>query len=169
MDGTQLEMLAALRAAVGFLGEREQYGWWQSSFFSAGSRAFLAPVFGRTPLLAQCAGVTRAAGLVHDDRIGVGRVFHLFRLPEAVEQGLHRALQQPDAAGRIAPITAGREAALLHLQTLARGAAGAGVGPTRVGGAGRLGEPQTWRTVAAHYAGAFAAGQAVFPFFTDAL
>lgn len=58
--------LAQLWAAVGFLGERDQHGWWQSTFLSAGSKPFLAPVFGRTLALAQCAGATRAAAIVHD-------------------------------------------------------------------------------------------------------
>src|SRR6266498_2626769 len=106
MESVQLEAFAAMRAVVGFLGEREQYAWWQSSFFSAQNRAFLAPVFGRTQLLAQAMGVTRAASLVHDERIGVGRVFHLFRLPEDVEERVHQTIQQPAVAQRVAQVIA---------------------------------------------------------------
>ena len=99
MQSTELTSLATLRLLVGFLGEKDHFAWWQSSFFAPGSNAFLAPVFPRTQLLAQYEGVTRAASLQHDDRIGVGDVCHLFRLPEDVEQGLHR----PHGNGAAAP------------------------------------------------------------------
>lgn len=160
-------MLAQLRAAVGFLGERDQHGWWQSTFLSAGSRPFLAPVFGRTLVLAQCTGVTQAAALVHDERIGVGRVFHLFRLPEDVEQGVHRVLRDTKVGQQIAAIVASPEAALTHLQSEARSAAGSGVGPTQIGSAHDLRERKPWRTVAAQYAHAFAAQAQVYPYFTE--
>jgi hypothetical protein len=164
---TQLEHLAILRAAIGYLGERDQYNWWSSAFFSSQSRAFLVPVFGRTPLLAQCSGVTGAAGLIHDDRIGVGRVFHLFRLPEDIEQGIHHALCQPEVGPRIATIVTETGAAMAYLRDVARMTGSAGIGPTRVGDTKSLREMRAWRNVAALYAHAFTAGGEVFPFFTD--
>jgi hypothetical protein len=169
MEVTQFETLATMRAVVGFLGEREQHNWWQSSFFSAQSRAFLAPVFGQTQLLAQATGVTRAASLVHDERIGVGRVFHLFRLPEDVEQGVHQTIQQPAAAQRVATVVAHKEAALQYLQDVARTTSATGVGPTHVGNERSLRDARTWRTVAAQYAHAFTTGDEVYPFFMDQL
>ena len=78
----------ALRYLIGFLGEAGQAGWWPSRFLSAASESFLKPVFAKTMSAAQYHGVRDAASLVHDERIGVGRVFHLFRLPEAMEQRL---------------------------------------------------------------------------------
>jgi hypothetical protein len=162
----QIQTLALMRAAVGYIGEQEQYAWWQSSFFSAQSRAFLTPVFGRSQLLAQTSGVTRAASLVHDERIGVGQVFHLFRLPEDIEQGVHQALQQPTVAQQVATTVTTKDAALQYLQTIADGASAAGVGPTRIGDARGLHDAQTWNIVAAHYAHAFTTGDQVFPFFT---
>lgn len=159
--------LAQLRAAVGFLGERDQYGWWPSTFLSSGSRPFLLPVFGRTLVLAQCAGVTRAAALVHDERIGVGRVFHLFRLPEDVEQGIHTALRDATVAEQIATTVANPAAALSHLQHEARSATGDGIGPTRVGDASAMRERRLWRTIAAQYAHAFTSQSQVYPYVTE--
>jgi hypothetical protein len=164
MDVSQL---ATLRAAVGYLGEREQYSWWQSSFYAPTSRAFLAPVFGRTQALAQNAGVSRAAALVHDERIGVGRVFHLFRLPEDLEQALHRAVQTPSVGQRITACVAHPDAALAYLRTESRSAAGTGVGPVEIGPAQDLRGWRSWRAVAAQYLGAFEMGGAAFPYFTD--
>lgn len=160
------ETLALMRAAVGYLGERDQRGWWSSGFFSSGSRTFLSPVFGRTQILAQCVGVTRAAALVHDERIGVGEVFHLFRCPEDLEQGIHRALQQPDLARRVGALAASPDAALAFLQGEAKSAQATGVGPTRVGDEADLRHQHGWCTVAALYTRAFGGGSDVFPYFT---
>jgi hypothetical protein len=56
-----LELLAELRLAVGFLGEKGQHNWWPSSFLSATSPAFLSPPFPRSRILAQYHGVKEAA------------------------------------------------------------------------------------------------------------
>ena len=89
LETQQIEQLTLMRFAVGFLGEQANPWWWDSSFCGNNGKAFLSPVFPRTYIHAQYQGVVSAAALVHDDRIGVGNVFHLFRLPEDIEQGLH--------------------------------------------------------------------------------
>ncbi len=167
MNPTHLEHIALLRASVGYLGEREQYAWWQSTFFAPGSRAFLAPTFGRTHELAQYRGVTRAAALIHDERIGVGRVYHLFRLPEDLEQAIHRIVQTPVVGKRITELVAHRDVALAYLRTEARSAASVSVGPFEIGPARDLRAWRSWRAVAAQYLGAFEAGAGVYPYFTD--
>jgi hypothetical protein len=91
----RLQEIARLRMIVGFLGEKGQHNWWSSEFFSATAPAFLNPVFGKTTTLAQYHGVKESARRVHDEHIGVGRVFHLFRLPESIEQALFEMLQEP--------------------------------------------------------------------------
>jgi hypothetical protein len=166
MAESLIETLALLRAAVGYLGERDQQSWWQSGFFSSGSRAFLTPVFGRTQVLAQCAGVTRAAALVHDERIGVGQVYHLFRCPEDLEQGIHAVYQRSDIGRYIGTLVTSPDAALALLREQANSTQIAGIGPTRVGDESELRKPRAWRTVAAHYARAFAEEDEVFPYFT---
>ena len=50
-----------LRLLVGYLGEKEQFGWWQTSLLRHDSRSFLTPVFARTSKLAQYHGVREAA------------------------------------------------------------------------------------------------------------
>lgn len=84
--------LIRLRLLVGFLGEKNQFGWWQSTFLGVTSTSFLLPSFPRTSLLAQYHGVIESARQVHDQHIGIGQVFHLFRLPSEVEQDLHASL-----------------------------------------------------------------------------
>ena len=73
--------IAELRVLIGYLGEKDQANWWGCEFFSATATAFLAPIFNRSLFLAQYQGATAAAAKVHDEAIGVGRIYHLFRLP----------------------------------------------------------------------------------------
>jgi hypothetical protein len=93
IETRRLQQVARLRMIVGFLGEKSQRNWWPSEFFSDTAPAFLNPVFGKTATLAQYHGVKEAARRVHDDHIGVGSVFHLFRLPDSIEQCLFELLQ----------------------------------------------------------------------------
>lgn len=162
-----IELLASLRACVGFLGERGQDRWWRSSFFDEASGAFLSPVFARTQMLAQVAGVTRAAALVHDKWIGVGDAYHLFRLPEDVEQAIHRALHAPALGERIAAITASRTAAAEFLREHGAPPAKPSQGPTRLGAVADLRKAGAWASVAGMYARAFEGGSPVYPFFAD--
>jgi len=167
MDVGPTENLATLRIIVGYLGEREQFAWWPSEFFAPGSAAFLAPLFARTQLLAQCNGVTLAAARIHDERIGVGQVYHLFRLPEDLEQGIHRTLNDDAACSRLAEQAVDRTSALISLRALAGSASPAAVGPVRAGSAADLRSMAAWSTVAAHYLHAVEQGEQVFPYFRD--
>lgn len=167
METSDHEYVATLRAAVGLLGEKGQAGWWPSAFFAPGSNAFLSPVFPRTELIAQCSGVTGAAAKVHDERIGVGQVYHLFRLPEDLEQAIHRIMHESDVAKRIKQHLGTGDAALQFL----RGSGGTGsekaIGPTRVAGITSLREPLVWHDVAATYADGFESRTEIYPYFTD--
>jgi len=167
MDVTQLDHLAILRAVVGYLGEREQHAWWQSSFFSPASQAFLAPVFGRTQILAQLNGVTRAAAIVHDARIGIGQVYHLFRLPEDVEQGIHRVLHSPELYEQIAALVSDKESAMAYLRHEAGSLAGEGAGPVHIGDTHDLRDAASWSVAVAHYIRAFENRLEIYPYFND--
>jgi hypothetical protein len=161
-----VESVATLRLMVGFLGEQQQAGWWSSAFLGASSKPFLSPVFPKTTVLAQCRGVTHAAARVHDERIGVGSVFHLFRLPEDIEQAVHRLLEQQEPAQRLSTAVKDKESALASLTALAASKHPPGSGPIRVGRAADLNKHDSWRVVAAHYAAGFQTSSEVFPFFS---
>ena len=167
MEAKEIETLAILRAAVGYLGERDQAGWWTSTFFAPGSTAFLAPVFARTQTLAQCTGVTRAAAAVHDERIGVGHVHHLFRLPEDVEQRIHAVLRDADLTNAIGEAVATQDSAIQYLRAQGGSSGTAAVGPTRIGDLHDLRAEERWRDVAAEYLRAAEAGVEVYPYFAD--
>jgi len=163
MEAKQLQMLAELRMVIGYLGEREQNGWWQSSFFTQGSDAFLSPLFGRTQILAQCNGVTQAAAIKHDELIGVGNVYHLFRLPEDMEQNIHKALHE------IKPnkILVSKEAAMDYLRKDSIKPDQSSLGPTRVGDKKSLFDLKSWKLVSGLYLYVFEKGVEIYPYFTD--
>lgn len=152
-----------LRLLIGYLGEHMQSRWWQSSFLGKKSTAFLLPTFGRSTVHAQVAGVSEAARRVHDDAIGVGCVFHLFRLPEQLEQDLRSTLAQ--ASETVSPGSVAD--ALVELEALSSRDVTSTPGPTHIGSVAMLNETQWVSTVASHYHAAFAAGHRSFPYFSS--
>lgn len=153
--------VSRLRVLVGYLGERQQSNWWVSSFLDRTSEAFLTPVFGHSVANARVVGVTEAARRIHDDAIGVGRVFHLFRLPETLEQELHRTLAQSKNAAAVESA----EAALEELGTFSSAKVAAKTGPVHVGPLDMLADARWVSTVAGHYRMAFTTGVQSFPYF----
>lgn len=140
MDGQQaqreLDQLLAitrLRVIVGYLGEKAQFDWWPSGFLTPASVAFLNPVFARTTPLAQYQGIKEAARRVHDNHIGVGRVFHLFRLPETLEQSLFEVLQDPAMATAAHQDISSQATALAALQSFCRAPGALQPGPIQIG------------------------------------
>ena len=157
--------VAELRILVGYLGEQAPT-WWTSQFFSSSAAAFLRPVFGRSMPLAQYQGVTAAASRVHDEHIGVGRTFHLFRLPELYEQSAAEAFADPSIAEDLQAHVADREQALARLAELARPMT-ASEGPIVLGD---LGESiaDALPSLAGAYLDAFHKGIRTFPYLREA-
>lgn len=162
-----LETIALARLAVGLLGERDQNGWWQSSFFGQGSNAFLTPVFPRTQLVAQFHGISAAAARIHDDRIGVGAVYHMFRLPEDLEQEIHHFLVGVDSDWGSKSGLASPDRALSLLRQNPMPLPEGAVGPIRVGSFSDLRDLSTWKKVAAYYSDAFDKGIQIYPYFSE--
>lgn len=167
MNSEELRTLTCIRVIVGYLGEKDQYGWWNSAFFSRNAAAFISPLFPRTHLLSQTAGATIAATLLHDDRIGVGNVFHLFRLPEDIEQSIHRILQESIATGHVMQLVADSESAFQELKRIGTNQRQSNPGPSHMGDLHALRDSSAWKDVAAAYAHAFASGHQTFPYFSD--
>ena len=157
-------ILALLRVAVGLLGEQAQ--WWSSTFCGANGIAFLSPVFPRTHVLAQLQGVSAAAALVHDDRIGVGNAFHLFRLPEDLEQRIHD-MASGGAVPEIIEVMRSADSATQFIRSCAGSVRKDALGPVRVGQLSSLRDDSPWRDVAAFYLSAFEEHKETFPFFSD--
>lgn len=155
--------IAALRLAVGMLGEREGAAWWTSAFLSPASTSFLAPVFGNNTFQARYHGVLEAARRVHDERIGVGLVSHLFRLPESVEQRLFESVQS--GSSDLAKTISSPESAKATLQSFVTKTVAAKSGPALMAFPEAI-ETAGWISEAASlYSAAFGAGVQCFPYF----
>ena len=165
---TLIAELAKLRAVIGFLGEEGQCNWWQSSFFSSASQAFLKPIYPRTILVAQSVGVTRAAALVHDNYIGIGDVYHLFRLPEDMEQDIHKALHQPELDATLRSLLKDSGSARDYLRKFqgdVKKTENDVTGPVYLGDVAAMRKMSPWQSAAGYYLAAFENNTQIFPYF----
>lgn len=167
MTASTLTQIAQLRLLVGFLGEQSQCNWWSSAFFTLSSKAFFAPLFSKTAFIAQYHGVKEAAARVHDEHIGVGKVYHLFRLPEHIEQALYSSLQDFEFVDSLTAQLTDQDHALESLSTLASTAARHAEGPVFVGEIDRLLEADTLRLLAQYYLSAFTENTRTYPYYVE--
>lgn len=127
-----MRRIIKLRYLVGFLGEKSQYNWWPTSFYEASSIRFLEPVFSRTAPLAQYHGAVEAARRFHDENLSVGS-FHIFRLPEEIEQDLHEMVQAQPLELFDPGLIVDRVSALNALSKVSNATADEVFGPVQVG------------------------------------
>ena len=106
-------------------------------------------------LLAQYHGISEAARRLHDEYIGVGQVFHLFRLPEELEQDLHNTIQQKETAEKLSGHLKDKQTATQALSEMAGSSISASEGPTAVGKLVDLQKPATLKRIAQTYLAAF--------------
>lgn len=160
------EDITKLRMLVGFLGESPQNAWWDTNFLSKTGLQFLEISFPRTAVAAGCVSVSEAAKRLHDDRIGKGGVFHLFRLPSAFEERVHRHLLNTTPGELLAAIES-KETALRKLEEFAKSGGTASEGPVHLGDADEILTAHSVSEMATHYLNAFSKGVKTFPYFTE--
>jgi hypothetical protein len=163
MINTKIHDLLELRLLIGFLGERAQFGWWPTSFYEQSSRLFLEPVFSKTSRLAQYHGVMEAARLLHDEHLSVGS-YHLFRLPEELEQDIHALMQSPNGENLTTRSPQTKEDALNAMAVLAPNAAKLAEGPKLIGGINDIDSPNAIQLFAAAYLSAFQQNLKTYPY-----
>jgi hypothetical protein len=163
MSQAHLPTLLQLRLLVGFLGERAQCNWWPTAFYEASSRLFLEPVFSKTSRLAQYHAVVEAARRLHDEHLNVGS-YHLFRLPEELEQDLHSLTLGSDGEkiARQSPLT--KDAALNDLGKLGTKTHPFSPGPTAVGNIRDIASSKALQSIAGAYAWAFNQNAKSYPY-----
>ena len=163
MKDSYLSTVLQMRLLVGFLGERPQFAWWTTSFFGDYSLRSLEFVTPKTSLLAQYHGVVEAARKLHDEHLNVGS-YHLFRLPEEVEQDLHAMMQSGVGTELAKQIPQDKDAALAALKTLAGAIPSAAVGPAAVGTIDQLSGGETLKSIAGTYVSAFSQNAQTYPY-----
>lgn len=161
-----VEQFILLRILVGYLGEKPQFGWWDTNFLSKTSLQFLEINFPRSFLSAGCVSITQAAQRVHDQFIGKNGVFHLFRLSQTEEQTLHEHLLITDASG-IIPLIQDKESALNQLKKFFKETVDVPAGPVQVGMTKKIFTAVGVEEMAKHYFGAFTKGKKTYPYFRE--
>lgn len=163
MKDSYLSTVLQMRLLVGFLGERPQFAWWTTSFFGDYSLRSLEFVTPKTSLLAQYHGVVEAARKLHDEHLNAGS-YHLFRLPEEVEQDLHAMMQSGVGTELAKQVPQDKDAALAALKTLAGAIPSAAVGPTAVGNIDQVSASETLKSIASTYVSAFSQNAQTYPY-----
>ncbi|MDC1249725.1 BrxE family protein [Planktomarina sp.] len=165
--GNELIQVIKLRIAIGLLGDNDHEGWWPSLWFASNATTYLSPIYGERTDAARYQGLVETARIVHDNRIGIGRASHLFRLPEALEGRLHDAVIKENAISAAGGIPGKADAEAL-LEEIAE-PIDAKIGPIRVGSAADF-EGSAWtKVIAGHYLEAFKNSQQTFPYFAESL
>ena len=157
--------IISLRIAVSILGETTDPKWWNSNWFSTSADSFLKPVFGNEFGIAIYHGSLEASKRVHDERIGVGRVFHLFRLPEEMELKINSIVLGENCAP-IKELTE-PEHATNFIKDLSLDDSFSELGPNRVGAFKDLIGKKWIRILASNYKSAFDNSKQTFPYFTE--
>lgn len=157
--------IISLRIAVSILGEKADPKWWNSNWFSKSSDSFIKPVFGNEFGVTIYHGSLEASKRVHDQRIGVGRVFHLFRLPEEMELRLN-SIVLGDKCPQIKELTE-TDQATNFINDLSLDESFSEIGPTRVGEFKNFIGKKWIRILASNYKYAFENSDQTFPYFSE--
>lgn len=163
MKESYLPTLLQMRLLVGFLGERAQFAWWPTAFYEQSSRLFLEPVFSKTSRLAQYHGVLEAARRLHDEHLSVGS-YHLFRLPEEVEQDLHALVQSSAGEEFASLVPQSKDAALESLKRISGMSAPTSAGPIAIGSIKDLDSADALKAIAGAYLSAFSQNAKTYPY-----
>lgn len=157
--------LIILRTLVGYLGEKNQYNWWDTNFLSPVGLKFLQINFPRTHFAAGINSVTEAAKRLHDKRIGKGGVFHLFRLPAFLEENVHRNLMHHDSNELLTHIKS-KEIAIDRLKNYMKNGEDTSEGPVLIGTENMILAEESISKLALYYYKAFTSNYLNFPYFS---
>jgi hypothetical protein len=152
------------RIVVGYLGEKNQNAWWDCNFLSRSSKSFLFPVFPKTMALAQYNGVCKAASIIHDEHIGIGKHFHLFRLTDSIERKISQVSLDDENVSKTNTYIASNESALRYLEIHST-PIHSYEGPVSIGDYSDSDLAKLLNLTISHYYSAFAKGLKVFPYY----
>jgi len=161
-----IEKIAQIRVLVDYLGEKEQYNWWDTSFLGEIGLEYLKLNFPRTVFLAGVTSVSEAARRLHDEHIGKGMVYHLFRLPFNIEERIHEIIRDMKDE-KAKQLIAAKEDSLELLKGFIDSTVDAPEGPVQIGTIPKIISEFSVRELAKHYANAFQEDKKTFPYFRE--
>jgi hypothetical protein len=157
-----------LRVLVLAAGEITQPPWWRTQYLTPTGRRFLERVYPRTAFGAAVQATAKVARRVHDQSIGVGNVFHLFRLPAAAEGGITSFIRSDafkDAMAEMSPLLESIGTLKEQLLALAGGTVPkTAAGPAKMGKASDLSGGAWVAKTAGVYYRAFTRNENIFPY-----
>ena len=162
-----LECIIRLRAVVLALGESVQPSWWRTGFLNETGLRFLERLYPRSAFHAAVHAAGRAACEIHDQAIGRPGVFHLFRLPEALEAELRAFafLSGNAMEGELRQDLGEVDTLIARLKEMGDDSQLDPSGPLRVGSEADVYRLNAFRKTAAVYAAAFSKNGRAFPYF----
>jgi len=162
-----LGCIIRLRAVILALGESVQPPWWRTGFLNETGLRFLERLYPRSAFQAAMHAAGKAACEIHDQAIGRRGVFHLFRLPEALEAEVRAFVSlSGDALGAEVRQDLGKVDALITgLKEMGHGFHVDPSGPLRIASDSDVYRIESFRKTAAVYVAAFIKNGRAFPYF----
>jgi len=160
-----IEQFVTIRVLIGFLGEKNQFDWWDTAFLSKTGLRFLEVNFPRSIYPAGIHSLTEAAKQLHDSRIGKGRVFHLFRMPSGFEEKVFYQLKSMDFS-YIEKVLEDKDVALKVLHDMTKDKISVTEGPIHIGILKNTYSQGMIDSLTQYYYNAFSSEKKVFPYFT---
>lgn len=157
-----IEQFILLRLQVAYAGEASKPGWWPTACLTAGAALDFRALFADAAPAVAWQLSSQAACQAHDKWLS-GMDYHLFRLPEGLEEAIyHTGLQLSSSQAQA--LMAQKEALLTKTEATGTTA----TGPHRLGSSSDLITGSALPALRACYTAAFAAGNQAFPYFTEA-
>ncbi len=157
-----IEQFILLRLQVAYAGEAGRPSWWPTACLTAGAALDFKALFADAAPAVAWQLSSQAACQAHDKWLS-GMDYHLFRLPEGLEEAIyHTGLQLSNSQAQA--LLAQKEALLAAPEVQSSPA----TGPHRLGSSADLLTGNALPALRACYAAAFAEGTQVFPYFTAA-
>jgi hypothetical protein len=156
-----------LRVIVTALGEVSQPPWWQTQYLSETGMRFLERLYPRTAFAAAVRAAGVAACAAHDGSIGHGHLYHLFRLPVALEREVQTLLSSEYGTGlaqEMRAVLGNAEELINRLHLLAVEVPKETIGPWRIGKSSDLSQSEVYRRMAGAYLHAFQGNDKIFPY-----
>lgn len=157
-----IEQFILLRLQVAYAGEASEPSWWPTTCLTAEAALDFKALFSEAAPAVAWQLSSHAACQAHDKWLS-GMDYHLFRLPEGLEEAIyHTGLQLSSTR---AQALLAQKSALLPATEVSGTTA---TGPHRLGSSADLLSGNVLPLLRACYAAAFAAGNQTFPYFTAA-
>jgi len=159
-----LDQLFTLRKSVSFLGEKEHFSWWQTNILNSVGLKFMQTNYPRTARNAALEAVGLAATKEHDEKIGLGRVYHLFRLPHELQESLHQLSLERE---KDISFPSSKDEAIEDLKSISNEILSVEPGPCQIGTKKTIRSSFGVQEIAKHYLSAFTTNVKCFPYFSD--